>query len=85
MVLWNKGLWDVVAYYLARYIGHDAGFLMKPFGVNMGMLVSILYGSFQAHMFLRRYKKEERMLQEHFGEEWDEYASERWRFIPYVY
>ncbi|KAG0355282.1 hypothetical protein BG005_005810 [Podila minutissima] len=85
MVLWNKGLWDVVAHYLARYIGHDAGFFMKPFGVNMGIMVAILYGTFTAQMFLRRYKKEEMMLREHFGEEWDEYASKRWRFIPYVY
>ncbi|KAF9967679.1 hypothetical protein BGZ70_008657 [Mortierella alpina] len=84
MVLWNKGLWDVGASYLASYSGQDA-VIVNPFGVNMGILVAILYGSLKARMFMGRYKKEEKMLQEHFGKEWDEYASKRWRFVPFVY
>lgn len=84
MVLWNRGLWDVAAHYLARSIGHNAKFFM-PLGVNTGMLAAVLYGTFMAQMFLRRYEKEERMLRDHFGKEWDEYASKRWRFIPFVY
>ncbi|CAO3563708.1 unnamed protein product [Mortierella alpina] len=84
MVLWNKGLWDVGAIYLASHSSQGAAPL-NPFGVNMGIWVAILYGSLKARMFLGRYKKEERMLQEHFGKEWDEYASKRWRFVPFVF
>ncbi|KAK5797277.1 hypothetical protein F5H01DRAFT_315070 [Linnemannia elongata] len=85
MVLWYKGLWDVAAYYLARSIGYSAGFFTMPFGIDMGMLLPVLFGVFMAQMFLRRYKKEEMMLREHFGKEWDEYASKRWRFVPFIY
>ncbi|KAG0359535.1 hypothetical protein BC939DRAFT_249741 [Gamsiella multidivaricata] len=31
-----------------------------------------------------RVQGEEKMLSQHFGSEWTRYASERWRFIPYV-
>ncbi|KAG0074048.1 hypothetical protein BGZ90_011069 [Linnemannia elongata] len=76
MVLWYKGLWDVAAYYLARSIGYSARVFTMPFGIDMGMLLPVLFGVFMAQMFLRRYKKEEMMLREHFGKEWDEYARE---------
>ncbi|KAG0198627.1 hypothetical protein BGX28_007950 [Mortierella sp. GBA30] len=36
-------------------------------------------------VIMRRVENEEAMLKEHFGREWDVYASKRWRFIPYVY
>ncbi|KAG0207174.1 hypothetical protein BGX28_001512 [Mortierella sp. GBA30] len=31
-----------------------------------------------------RVQGEERMLAQHFGSEWKQYASQRWRFIPFV-
>jgi len=27
---------------------------------------------------------EEKMLAQHFGSEWQQYASQRWRYIPFV-
>ncbi|KAG9321726.1 hypothetical protein KVV02_006640 [Mortierella alpina] len=32
-----------------------------------------------------RIQIEETMLKEHFGKEWDIFASERWRLVPYIY
>ncbi|KAG0017845.1 hypothetical protein BGZ80_007855 [Entomortierella chlamydospora] len=31
-----------------------------------------------------RVRGEEKMLEQHFGSEWKQHASQRWRFIPYV-
>ncbi|KAF9314658.1 hypothetical protein BG003_003952 [Podila horticola] len=31
-----------------------------------------------------RVQGEEKMLYQHFGSEWEEYAAKRWRFIPFV-
>ncbi|KAF9207516.1 hypothetical protein BGZ49_000254 [Haplosporangium sp. Z 27] len=31
-----------------------------------------------------RVRSEEKMLEQHFGSEWKEHVSQRWRFIPYV-
>ncbi|KAG0249938.1 hypothetical protein BG011_008797 [Mortierella polycephala] len=43
-----------------------------------GLLLS--YG-----LALFRVRGEEKMLAQHFGSEWDQYASQRWRFIPFVF
>ncbi|KAF8924640.1 hypothetical protein BGZ47_003796 [Haplosporangium gracile] len=83
MVLWYKGLWNVAAWYLGRFTDHHHQ--QQEHAGLMELFVPALYGAFMIQMFLCRYKKEEKMLREHFGEEWDEYASKRWRFIPYVY
>ncbi|KAF9349296.1 hypothetical protein BGX26_012378 [Mortierella sp. AD094] len=32
-----------------------------------------------------RVRGEEKMLEQHFGSEWTQHASQRWRFIPYVF
>ncbi|KAK3838856.1 MAG: hypothetical protein J3R72DRAFT_370534 [Linnemannia gamsii] len=33
----------------------------------------------------KRVECEEQMLRNHFGKQWDEYASQRWAFIPFMY
>ncbi|KAF9109309.1 hypothetical protein BGX27_007762 [Mortierella sp. AM989] len=43
----------------------------------IGLLISIGLTNY-------RVRGEEKMLAQHFGSEWEEHASKRWRFIPYV-
>lgn len=31
-----------------------------------------------------RVRGEEKMLAQHFGSEWRQYASQRWRYIPFI-
>lgn len=83
MVLWHRGLGDVAAWYLDRSIGDYHHYQQRS--DMIGMLVPTLITMFVTQMFLCRHKGEEKMLREHFGKEWNEYAAKRWRFIPYVY
>ncbi|CAO3574577.1 unnamed protein product [Mortierella alpina] len=54
-------------------LGIDPRFWMvAQFAISIGMMV-------------RRINNEEAMLKEHFGAEWDAYASKRWRLIPFLY
>ncbi|KAF9273741.1 hypothetical protein BGZ68_001246 [Mortierella alpina] len=56
----------------------------SPFGIDprIGVVVSFAVST---GALLYRIKNEEAMLKEHFGAEWDVYASKRWRLIPFVY
>jgi protein-S-isoprenylcysteine O-methyltransferase Ste14 len=54
-------------------------------GISSGTWVAVGLWSLMTHIVLRRMKGEEVMLSEHFGKEWDEYASKRWRLIPFLY
>ncbi|KAF9577939.1 hypothetical protein BGW38_006540, partial [Lunasporangiospora selenospora] len=49
----------------------------EPLLVIGGVLLS-------AGLAAYRVRGEEEMLSQHFGSEWKEYASRRWRFIPLV-
>ncbi|GJJ73221.1 hypothetical protein EMPS_05579 [Entomortierella parvispora] len=54
-------------------------------GPNGGAWVTAALTAFYVEMFRRRIKGEEAMLKQHFGKEWDLYASQRWRFIPLLF
>ncbi|KAF9435905.1 hypothetical protein BGZ76_005272 [Entomortierella beljakovae] len=60
--------------------------IIKPYmliPVPGSLLVAIgLLISFGLTLF--RIRGEEKMLSQHFGSEWTQHASERWRFIPYI-
>lgn len=45
----------------------------------------LTYGLMMVYGIAYRVRNEEAMLKNHFGREWDVYASKRWRFIPFVY
>lgn len=54
--------------------------------VIMGQALAVLLACSPVVSLPRRIRKEERMLQEEFGDEWESYArSVRWRMIPGVY
>jgi protein-S-isoprenylcysteine O-methyltransferase Ste14 len=72
MLLFHEGIWDFVIYPLTG--------IRLPGIVAFAFLVAF-FGGFVA----RRVHYEEAMLSKHFGKEWTEFASTRWRIIPYVY
>ncbi|KAF9579752.1 hypothetical protein BGW38_003865 [Lunasporangiospora selenospora] len=50
-----------------------------------GLLLLLVHLVFYFGLLFLRIQKEEKMLSQHFGSEWDEYVSRRWRMIPFVY
>ncbi|KAF9320633.1 hypothetical protein BG003_005382 [Podila horticola] len=54
-------------------------------GVEIGLWVTAVMSALGTRMLMRRVEVEEKMLKQHFGRDWDEYASKRWRFIPFLY
>ncbi|KAF9306715.1 hypothetical protein BGZ74_004160 [Mortierella antarctica] len=54
-------------------------------GVGPGMWIAIIWATGSIRMLMRRMEAEEKMLRQHFGREWDDYAGKRWRLIPFVY
>ena len=56
----------------------------SPLGVDPRIVFS-MYFAISIRIMARRINNEEGMLKEHFGAEWDAYASKRWRLIPFVY
>ncbi|KAI9235719.1 MAG: hypothetical protein BYD32DRAFT_346929, partial [Podila humilis] len=61
-------------------------YLIKPLMlIPIPGLVLTLGGLILAYgLTIFRVQGEEKMLYQHFGSEWQEYASKRWRFIPFV-
>ncbi|KAG0016887.1 hypothetical protein BGZ81_011012 [Podila clonocystis] len=55
------------------------------FGIGAGLWIAIVWAMFMKKMLMKRVETEEKMLRQHFGRDWDVYASKRWRFIPFVY
>ncbi|KAF9206325.1 hypothetical protein BGZ59_011736 [Podila verticillata] len=58
----------------------QGGFL----GVPGGIWVTLAWGLFFGRFTYLRILAEEAMLEEHFGQEWREYAAKRWRYLPFV-
>ncbi|KAG0333114.1 hypothetical protein BG000_009458 [Podila horticola] len=52
---------------------------------DIGLWITVLLTVLSIRMLVTRVEAEEKMLKEHFGWDWDVYASKRWRFIPLVY
>ncbi|KAF9391349.1 hypothetical protein CPB97_006845 [Podila verticillata] len=57
---------------------------LLPFTVP-GWVVAALGSCLVLRMFTTRAKNEEAVMAAHFGAEWDEYVSARWRFVPFLY
>ncbi|KAI1308718.1 hypothetical protein EDD11_004259 [Mortierella claussenii] len=56
-------------------------FLNIPGGVLFVSVVSVV----MVRAIVDRVRNEEIMLKDHFGKEWDTFASQRWRLFPFVY
>ena len=54
-------------------------------GPNGGAVVTALSVVAMLGILVKRVKNEEEMLKGHFQKDWDDYASQRWRFIPFLY
>ncbi|KAG0349142.1 hypothetical protein BG004_001566 [Podila humilis] len=54
-------------------------------GINISHWIMMASVIIHFAIISARVRVEEKMLQQHFGHEWDEYASKRWRFIPLIY
>lgn len=54
-------------------------------GIDTALWIAIVWSALMASMLMKRVKEEEKMLKQHFGRDWVEYASKRWRFIPLLY
>lgn len=57
----------------------------KILGINIGLWIMVMMSAFGIRVLMYRVEAEEEMLKQHFGRDWDEYASKRWRFIPFLY
>lgn len=53
-------------------------------GIDVGTWAAVLLVVMHIRMLVRRVDAEEKMLKEHFGREWEVFASTRWRYIPFV-
>ncbi|KAI1299056.1 hypothetical protein EDD11_006570 [Mortierella claussenii] len=90
-LLLHQGLFDVLVLLLSSAISSIGGYnslfsLPRSFlGVDGSVWMTGIYAMMVIKMISNRVYNEERMLKEHFGNEWDVYASQRWRFIPLVY
>ncbi|KAG0228697.1 hypothetical protein B0O80DRAFT_503050 [Mortierella sp. GBAus27b] len=88
LLLLRKGLWDVLVAYLAQSSFYPLKALAsRPsfLGISSGTIATVGFWCYVTHLMVLRIKYEEAMLSEHFGKEWDEYASKRWRLIPFLY
>ncbi|GJJ70308.1 hypothetical protein EMPS_02657 [Entomortierella parvispora] len=54
-------------------------------GPNGGAWVTLPIAVIWSYLINGRMTREEVMMREHFGQEWDLYASKRWKVIPLVY
>ncbi|KAF9902310.1 hypothetical protein EC991_005050 [Linnemannia zychae] len=73
------GLFLNLATYTAT-VGYEG--LCDPIPISL-ILLAVVW--IQSAVFLDRGKDEEAMLAEAFGQEWVDYATTRWRFVPLVY
>ncbi|KAF9357164.1 hypothetical protein BGX26_004133 [Mortierella sp. AD094] len=97
-LIWNEGLFEVCAVVLTRVLKSLLGDQLKMttlsnaisiphslFGVGGGNWLVVAVALMLFKIVAVRVKNEEAMLKEHFGTEWELYASKRWLFIPLVY
>ncbi|ORZ26548.1 hypothetical protein BCR41DRAFT_333298 [Lobosporangium transversale] len=79
-LLWHQGLFEVFSMY-AVHVLEAMGLISSSwlFGV-VGLFLWITIGQ-----VIKRVRAEEAMMRAHFGREWDVYASQRWKFVPFVY
>lgn len=54
-------------------------------GAERGITLAALMAVATVGILAKRVKNEEEMLKDHFKKEWEVYASQRWRFIPFLY
>ncbi|KAG0228698.1 hypothetical protein BGX31_006481 [Mortierella sp. GBA43] len=88
LLLLHKGLWDVLVAYLAQSSFYPLKALAggpSLLGISSGAWVAVASWALMTRVMILRLKSEEAMLSEHFGKEWDVYASKRWRLIPFLY
>ncbi|KAG0055509.1 hypothetical protein BGZ83_008385 [Gryganskiella cystojenkinii] len=98
-ILFRQGLWDVLMALGSRF-GQEYLVPIFPSlptltsslplwhtmtGPSGGTLFVLFSAMSALWMLAKRVQNEEQMLKEHFGKDWDEYASKRWRFIPFLY
>ncbi|KAI8346927.1 hypothetical protein B0O80DRAFT_503051 [Mortierella sp. GBAus27b] len=84
----HQGLWDVLVAYLAQSRFYPLKALANQdalLGVSGGNWIALVVLSLFLRVVIIRIGLEEAMLKDHFGKEWDEYASKRWRLIPFLY
>lgn len=53
-------------------------------GIPSGIWFIVGFAFVFTRAMIARIKTEEAMLSSHFGKEWDEYMSKRWRLIPFM-
>ncbi|KAI9232939.1 MAG: hypothetical protein BYD32DRAFT_347699, partial [Podila humilis] len=72
MLVFYEGLWDAIIY--------------PRIGVHLPAYVALaIFGTYFGLFSARRIHFEEVMLSDHFGKEWLEFASKRWKIVPFVY
>ena len=97
----HQGLWPVLTALVSNFYRQylvsvpllsilPKVFAMLPFwdqivGPDGGAWVTLLLATIVLDLIRRRVRNEEIMMRSHFHEEWDLYASKRWRFIPLVF
>ncbi|ORZ28033.1 hypothetical protein BCR41DRAFT_409938 [Lobosporangium transversale] len=95
LLLLHEGLWDVMTTSVVDQI-RSSWLNTTAFGATILSLMSSLPGiggricfmglaTIIFKSFLDRIVIEEEMLKSHFGREWDNFASKRWRLVPFVY
>ncbi|KAF9927827.1 hypothetical protein BGZ65_006577 [Modicella reniformis] len=88
-LLWYEGLYEVMASFLSKGISwvlsRDVVIPNEILGVPGGVLVTAFYTYLMVKLTMSRVRKEEAMLKDHFGKEWDLFSSKRWCFFPFIY
>lgn len=98
-ILLHEGLWGVLMamgdrysqLYLVPMFPHLSSLVralplwQTLIGPNGGVVVTAIITAGMLGMLVKRVKIEEEMLKGHFQKDWDDYASQRWRFIPFVF
>ncbi|KAF9926183.1 hypothetical protein FBU30_004184 [Linnemannia zychae] len=89
LLVFHQGLWDVFAILASHALSTIfQGKIAIPtsfLGIQAEYWMMFTYWWIVFYSVAKRVKTEEKMLKDHFGNEWDVYASKRWRFIPFVY
>ncbi|KAF9165680.1 hypothetical protein BGX21_002551 [Mortierella sp. AD011] len=94
----NDGLFDVFAVMFTRTLRSLLGNQLKMvalssiisiprslLGIGCGIWIALAIDFVIFSIMEVRVKNEEAMLKEHFDQEWDQYASKRWIYVPLVY
>ncbi|OAQ35294.1 hypothetical protein K457DRAFT_151829 [Linnemannia elongata AG-77] len=88
-LLFHQGLWNVFTLLASRaasaVLQTKVAVPTTVLGFETEYWMMLTYGLMMVYGIAYRVRNEEAMLKNHFGREWDVYASKRWRFIPFVY